>query len=264
MTPEEKQHSDRLRREREFFDQLAATRGPLYWAERGPAAVARRRRRTAMVVEAAGLPALPRARVLEIGCGSCAYTPHFRRGWSGTLVGVDAAPRLLANAFSEVPAAVFLSAADVTRLPFPDAAFDAVIGNAILHHLPLDLALPELLRVLAPGGRMAFAEPNMLNPQVWAMLTVPGLRRRLGASPDETAFVRWRLRSELRRLGLGEVRAEPFDFLYPLTPAPWIAAVDRFGRALEVTPLLREFAGSLLISGQKPGRSERISAASPV
>ncbi len=49
---------------------------------------------------------------------------------------------------------------DVTSLPFGDRAFDAVICNHVLEHVPDDrAAMHELRRVLAPGG--------------WAILLVP-------------------------------------------------------------------------------------------
>lgn len=45
--------------------------------------------------------------------------------------------------------------ADIEKLPFEDAAFDVVMCNWVLYHLPdLDLGLSELARVLRPGGRL--------------------------------------------------------------------------------------------------------------
>lgn len=251
MTADEQRHRQRLEREREFFDKLGESQDKLYWAEYGPAAERRRELRTTAVVAATGLAGDPEASALEVGCGCGHYTPHFARSWRGRLVAIDAVPSLLSRARGTVPAEVLLSAADAARLPFRDETFDAVIGNAILHHLPLDVALPELLRVTAPGGFVSFAEPNLLNPQVFLTLKVSWLRRRLGASPDEIAFVRWRLHSDFERHGLVDVRVVPFDFLYPLTPPSWIDTVEMIGRGLEKTPFVRELAGSLLVVGRK-------------
>ena len=50
------------------------------------------------------------------------------------------------------------------ELPFADESFDVVWGNAILHHLELPRALPELKRVLRPGARAVFCEPWGGNP----------------------------------------------------------------------------------------------------
>jgi SAM-dependent methyltransferase len=52
--------------------------------------------------------------------------------------------------------------ADAESIPYDDAAFDLVVGHAVLHHIPdVELALREVLRVLKPGGRFVFAgEPT--------------------------------------------------------------------------------------------------------
>jgi SAM-dependent methyltransferase len=52
------------------------------------------------------------------------------------------------------------------QLTFPDESFDVVVGNGILHHLDLDLALSGIRRVLRPGGWAAFREPLGHNPFV--------------------------------------------------------------------------------------------------
>jgi ubiquinone/menaquinone biosynthesis C-methylase UbiE len=48
-----------------------------------------------------------------------------------------------------------LAAADITRLPYADGGFDAVICAWVLEHLPDPRpGLKELARVLCPGGKM--------------------------------------------------------------------------------------------------------------
>lgn len=69
-------------------------------------------------------------------------------------------------------------------LPFADASFDAILGKGILHHLDLDAAVPEIWRVLRPGGKAVFLEPLVHNPilKSYRRLT-PRLR-----SPTERAL----------------------------------------------------------------------------
>lgn len=53
---------------------------------------------------------------------------------------------------------------DCHALDFPDNYFDFVCGDAILHHLDLDIVLQEINRVLKPGGAAIFIEPLEGNP----------------------------------------------------------------------------------------------------
>lgn len=52
---------------------------------------------------------------------------------------------------------------DVHTLPFPDASFDAVTLQAASRHLQLDKVLPEIRRILKPGG--TFYHCDMLKPK---------------------------------------------------------------------------------------------------
>ena len=83
--------------------------------------------------------------------------------------------------------------ADGEELPFPDDTFDAVWGNAILHHLDLTKAGRELRRVLKPGGVAVFCEPWGGNPLLGfarRALPYPGKDR----TPDEQPLTRRDLR----------------------------------------------------------------------
>lgn len=51
---------------------------------------------------------------------------------------------------------------DVHKLPFPDSSFDVITLQAASRHLQLDKVLPEIFRVLKPGGY--FYHCDMLKP----------------------------------------------------------------------------------------------------
>jgi SAM-dependent methyltransferase len=136
-------------------------------------------------------------------------------------------------------------------MSFDDGSFDAVVGSSILHHLDVGRAIDEMYRVLRPGGRIAFAEPNMMNPHIAFERSTPVIRKWMGVSPAETAFFRWRVAARLREAGFSEVRVEPFDFLHPAVPQPLIPVMRGVGGLLERIPFAREIAGSLIISARR-------------
>ena len=144
-------------RERDHFESLLAARGALYWAERTAAGQRRRVIRSRLLAACAAVDGRE-ARILEVGCGIGDYTRGVAAATPASIVSVDVAPGLVAHAQSSRPANVRFVAADVEALPFASGAFDAVVGNAVLHHLRLDRTVPEMLRVLRP--RCASASPS--------------------------------------------------------------------------------------------------------
>jgi SAM-dependent methyltransferase len=219
----------------------------------GTPAGQRRAARRAQII-GAGARLGPGVRALEIGCGTGLFTTYFAATGAEVLA-VDISPDLLAIA-RERPIAGNRVRFQVAQFETLDAEdpFDAVIGSSVLHHLDLGSALPNVFRLLKPGGWFSFAEPNMLNPQVFLERHVPALRARMHVSPDETAFVRWRFAADLAAHGFEEVSITPFDWLHPSTPAMLIGTVLFGGRVLERLPGVREFAGSLAIRCRKPRR----------
>ncbi len=114
----------------------------------------------------AALGDLRGTRALDYGCGhGMAAVAMARAGASVTAF--DLSPGYV-NETRERAAANGVSVecvtADGEELPFADATFDAVWGNAILHHLDLAKAGRELRRVLKPGGVAVFCEPWGGNP----------------------------------------------------------------------------------------------------
>jgi len=109
--------------------------------------------------------------VLDAGCGrGLALIACAKKLTTGKAVGIDlwaakdqsnnSPQATLANATLEgVANRVEVKTGDITKLPFPDASFDAIISMTVIHNIPSrqgrDEALRELARVLKPGGRMA-------------------------------------------------------------------------------------------------------------
>jgi ubiquinone/menaquinone biosynthesis C-methylase UbiE len=117
-------------------------------------------------VQAAGIK--PGMRVLEIGCGSGAYTTHVARavGPEGALEALDIQPAMLAQLEKKLSHPEFedidnitLHEADAYHLPFEDGKLDLVYLITVLPEIPdQGRALNEIFRVLKPGGILAVAE----------------------------------------------------------------------------------------------------------
>lgn len=230
--------------------ELIAPHAEAVWNWSSPAGQLRAKRRGRLIAEAASLG--PGVRALEIGCGTGLFTETFVRA-GADVVAIDISEPLLDQARDrELGDRATFICADAEGLSFENASFDAVVGSSVLHHLDVSLALPELARVLKPGGVLALAEPNMMNPQIVLQRNIPVLREWAGESPEETAFVRWNLRRVMAECGFESISIEPFDFLHPATPKALIPLVRGMGGVLEQLPVLREIAGSLIIRGERP------------
>jgi len=241
----------RIQREIEH-DRRIADRAEIVWNWDNPSGRRRADRRATLFVEHGALGAGVRA--LELGCGTGVFLE--RVAASGCdLHGIDVSVDLLrrAQARAQRFERVRLGCADAHRMPYADGTFDTVYGSSVLHHLDLDAALREVLRVLRPGGRIVFAEPNIVNPQVAFMFNVGLTKDYFGVSPDERAFSRFAARRALERAGYTDVSVRPFDFLHPATPVAWLDTLARVGRSIEAVPLVREIAGSLLICARRAG-----------
>jgi len=98
-------------------------------------------------------------RILDAGTGTgVAAAAAMTRGRE--VVGVDAAPGMLAIARREVPGARFVEA-DYGALPFPSGSFDVVISVHALHFAEDPVAvLGEWRRVTTGGGRLSLSVPG--------------------------------------------------------------------------------------------------------
>ena len=235
-------------KERRHFDSLVQATGDVYWGNLTPAGTERFRRKAQSVAQHLAVDA--GQMVLELGCGAGAFSEHVLAQLPYLdLVGCDISPEAVASASARCAPYTHAAFAvgDAIHLPFANETFDAIVGNAILHHLPIEPALSECFRVLKPSASIWFSEPNMMNPQIAVEKNVRFIGRMLQNTEDETAFFRWSLARTIRNAGFDEVSVQPLDFLHPAVPRRLIRVVDLLGRLVERIPLVREVGGNLLI-----------------
>lgn len=153
------------------------------------------------------------SRVLDVGCGTgvVALTAA-RRG--AHVTGADLTPELLERARENAEIAGFevdFHESDVEALPFDDVSFDIVLSQFGHMFGPRpDVTVAEMLRVLKPGGTIAFSTwppelytgrmflllgkyappppPGVSSPALWGDPAV--VRERLGAAVSDLCFDR--------------------------------------------------------------------------
>jgi ubiquinone/menaquinone biosynthesis C-methylase UbiE len=105
----------------------------------------------------------PEENVLVLGGGSLALAAHDRVGDGWVYVvrsQVDELEELLEEAHAVGASGVAYLVGTAPVLPLPDDAVAAAFGRIATEDGALDAAAEELARVVASGGRVAFAEPD--------------------------------------------------------------------------------------------------------
>ena len=113
------------------------------------------------------LPPRRPLRVLDIGCGTGAWSVHWvARGCKVTGVDFDAAFIERAHGREGLTDSAFRGiVADATRLPRDIGRFDVVSLNSLLEHVPdWRAAVSEATRALAPGGLLLLHTTNRHHP----------------------------------------------------------------------------------------------------
>ncbi|MFB3111647.1 MAG: class I SAM-dependent methyltransferase [Gemmatimonadales bacterium] len=135
----------------------------------------------------AGAPAT----ILEVGVGpGHILTAVGKRNKSAVSVGIDISRGMLnqsRRALKKHDVGANLVCADALHLPFADGAFEGVVASFLLdlfQQRTIPDALREMLRVLAPGGRIVVASLQFSNPilkQAWmlARRVAPDLAKRI-------------------------------------------------------------------------------------
>lgn len=201
------------------------------------------------------------ARVLEVGCGTGVLTRLLAR-WPGiaSIVGVDSAPSLLRRArdLAADLSGVEFRQADGRSLPFEDAAFDVVVYDSALCHIPRpDLSLVEACRVLRPGGRLAAFDGDYATTTV-AIAELDPLQLCVNAMMAGSVNDRWlvrRLPALVRQVGFEDVHVRSHGFV-TLEGGYMLTIVDRGADFLRA----QGWAGDELVEALKAEGRRRVAA----
>lgn len=174
-------------------------------------------------------------RVLEVGCGSGAFSVY-TAAKGGEVTGLDVSGSVLevARRRAQVNGLAdrcrFLLA-PIETFDEPDGSYDVVVGNQVLHHFELDEAMANVRRLLAPGGIAVFCEPVLLLPEAARRLrSSPAVLRRFPSradTPDERSIGR----PEVERICAAFGRAEMKEYQLLSRLANFVELSDAtFGR----------------------------------
>ncbi len=193
----------------------------------------------------------PEERVLEIGCGMGRYTlllAHRRYA----VEGMDISPGLLdrLRGFDGGRHAIPLHCADIAEPPADlEGKFDVALGLFTLHHVhDMAACFAGIRRVLRPGGRVLFLEPNGYNPLFYIQIAVtPGM-----TWEGDGGIVRMRrgpVFQAMEKAGFTRLSIERFGFFPPFL------ANRRWGRriesVLERVPLWRPLLPFQMFRGER-------------
>jgi SAM-dependent methyltransferase len=108
--------------------------------------------------------------VLDVGSGQGMDVARYALA-GARVTGIDLTPRHVELARSHLAAlgvAATIVQGDAEAMPFPDASFDRVSSNGVLHHTPdMPAALREIHRVLRPGGEARVIVYNRNSFHYW-------------------------------------------------------------------------------------------------
>lgn len=194
----------------------------------------------------------PSDRIIEVGCGMGRYTiPLAERGLR--VEGLDMSAVLLdrLREYGGERLGVPLHALDVMQPPPEfEGAFDVVIGFFVLHHIhDLVPSFAGMARMVKPGGRLVFVEPNPFNPLYYVQIAVtPGMRWK-----GERGILHMRrgvIANACARAGLVDYSLRRFGFFPPvIANRPAGRAAER---VLERVPVWRPALPFQLFSARRP------------
>jgi SAM-dependent methyltransferase len=189
--------------------------------------------------------------VLDFGCGEGWCTIEYaRRG--ANVFSFDLSSRSIANLLKEterlrVSRSVHGTVMAAEFLGYTDAAFDMVLGWAILHHTDLRRVLPEILRVLKPGGSAFFVEPLAHNPFLRLFRFLTPKRR----TPTERPLTIHQINEFARSFSTADFRGYHLFSIFPQGLLWATGSTFLFRWSLRITEVLDEFLLKALPSLQR-------------
>jgi len=200
--------------------------------------------------------------VLDVGTGT-GVVAITARNLGANVTGLDLTPALLEQAKASAQLAGYDDIAwhegDAEALPFPDATFDVVLSQFGHMFAPRpEVAMSEMMRVLKPGGTIAFATwpgeqligrqfslmsryvpppPGVPSPVMWGDVTV--VRQRLGDQVNQ-------IHQERGIMAVPALTPKHYRYFQEAKAGPFIRAVQALQQDPEKLEMLRKEMDEIL------------------
>ena len=191
----------------------------------------------------------PPGRVLDVGCGTGVLAGRLAEA-GYEVVGLDRSQGMLDVMRERAPKVEAVHASG-TEMPFGDGEFELSLSVATMHHIAdrdaVRRALKEMVRVVAPGGRILVWDHNPRNPY-WPYL----MKRVPQDQGDERLVDVEELLAGLQSGGARPLLVEQLGFVPDFTPRRLLRPAAALERAAERTPGLRRRCAHNVVLAEKP------------
>ncbi|MGO9019948.1 MAG: class I SAM-dependent methyltransferase [Syntrophobacteraceae bacterium] len=206
----------------------------------------------------------------DCGCGDGRSTCEFALVFPELrVIGIDVSPELIyvARRNAEVNGVsdrVEFVLGDVERNFFDHEIFDIMVVLNVLHHVDIEMALPNILRAVKSRGMVIFREPVAFSPSLQRIRDIVPVKK--DVSPDERQLIKrevdylicslenvqTRYYTLFERLERFLPNRNKIDKGHPITKTvlTFLCGTDQL--LFYLFPILVKFAGLVLIIGNKP------------
>ena len=196
-------------------------------------------------------------KVLDLACGSGAFTRRLAKSIAADCVGVDISPGLI-TAAKELDTKTQYLIGDVEDLKFADQSFDVVLLSGILHHLPdKTKCLSEAKRVLKKGGFVLAYDPNVKNPFMYFYKHVClKLLSPKNQTENEKLFSIDEISKTLKQAGLSQLNVQaisgvPFYYVGPKLGQVLLPIYNAIEIALGESSLAKKYGSLIIVCAKK-------------
>ena len=195
--------------------------------------------------------------VIDLGCGSGAFTRRFFKDAQAACFGQDISPGVI-RAAKELDQKTVYLVGDVENTSFGDETFDVIVCGGVLHHVPnKEKMLKEIRRILKKGGYFLSYDPNLSNPFMWFYKDFwAKLSSKLLQTKNEQLFTVNQIQDVLGKEGFSKIDIEclsrvPFKYVGSRLGEYLLPVYNFIDHLLDKSFLRRKYGAMIVVCAQK-------------